>query len=103
MFKWTSIVAGIFTAVGVICLAVGAAPMTILTATVVSVLGVISLASGVAHLTMNNDPPPRQDNIPVNQPRIASQLPLASSKKHLNHRILGRLEPTPSLRYRNAG
>jgi DDE superfamily endonuclease len=37
------------------------------------------------------------------QQQIKNVLPLASSKKHLNHRILGRLEPTPSLKYRKAG
>jgi hypothetical protein len=37
------------------------------------------------------------------QQQIKNVVPLASSKKHLNHRILGRLEPTPSLKYRKAG
>jgi hypothetical protein len=37
------------------------------------------------------------------QQQIKNVVPLASSKKHLNHRILGRLEPTPSLKYRKTG
>ncbi len=37
-----------------------------------------------------------------NVEQIKKVIALAPSKKHLNHRSLGRLEPTPSLKYRKA-
>lgn len=37
-----------------------------------------------------------------NVEQIKNVIALAPSKKHLNHRSLGRLEPTPSLKYRKA-
>jgi len=42
-------------------------------------------------------------NLSDHREQIKSVVPLVPSKKHLNHRNLGRLEPTSSLNYRKAG
>ncbi|MEI6094597.1 MAG: hypothetical protein WCR08_03885, partial [Gammaproteobacteria bacterium] len=34
--------------------------------------------------------------------QLKKVVPLAPSKKHLNHRVIGRLAPSPSLKYREA-
>ena len=47
--------------------------------------------------TIDSDNP--STSLQESKQQIKNVVPLASSKKHLNHRTLGRLEPTPSLKY----